>query len=706
MKYFSRLLLILFLSAFINNGFSQAYRLQSAKTVMGPFNGFAGDISFNRGSLYWTGCYGFFPFNDTMSIGDTVLTVNTDAAQTFLAKFDTVGNLKWAATTSGSAPILVNQKITDGKGNSYLTGYVDRGTAVIGATTVIIPNSENNAFFVAKCDSNGQFIWAHIDGANVDGDGLGIAIDKNGYIYVSGCYFGDSLQVGPKTIHGGSQGGFFLAKYDSAGNINWLKGGTQLMNYSSHGFTPPASKVVCDSSGNIFVAGAFYGSNLIFDNVSLINTLGSGNGSNCYLAKFTNSGQFVWAKSYGGDGGDEFSGIVANNTGILLEGYFYDHKLVFGTDTLVNADNAALTSDAFIVKFDTSGNVFWAKRIGGTGNEYIDELRSDLQGKAFITGDFSSDSLVFGSTTLRNTINNNEYYVAAYNQNGTAFWADGGNGRNMGGLSVEPDNDGNLYTLCVFNEDSIKLDNQITLHVFPGENEGVFLAKYGTCSASSSGTITGPAAICAGDTAIFTNNITGGIWSSRDSSVANIFANGNAVGKMSGITQLIYSVINNCTTDSVLFALTVDTIANPVITSTGANLAVNIQGSYQWYLNDTAIVGATQSTFNAIQSGSYSVVVTNGPCSAASQPVQENILGVNSVIQQKIKMVPNPTNNLVTIQGVIADKIMVFNSSGQLVAVLYNTNQVSMAEFANGLYLIQITNLDGEEIDAQTIEKQ
>src|SRR5207249_3810861 len=40
--------------------------------------------------------------------------------------------------------------------------------------------------------------------------------------------------------------------------------------------------------------------------------------------------------------------------------------------------------------------------------------------------------------------------------------------------------------------------------------------------------------------------------------------------------------------------------------------------SYQWALNGTAISGATSSTYNATQAGTYSVIITNGSCSGAA----------------------------------------------------------------------------------------
>ena len=51
--------------------------------------------------------------------------------------------------------------------------------------------------------------------------------------------------------------------------------------------------------------------------------------------------------------------------------------------------------------------------------------------------------------------------------------------------------------------------------------------------------------------------------------------------------------------------------------------------SYQWYLNNNLIVGATTNNYNANVSGAYKALVTNGPCSVYTAPI--NVTVVNTV---------------------------------------------------------------------------
>ena len=86
--------------------------------------------------------------------------------------------------------------------------------------------------------------------------------------------------------------------------------------------------------------------------------------------RYNHAGEVLWATSSGGDDDDNSSGISADASGnVFVTGYFQSASITFGTTTLTNV-NAVGNFDLFIVKFDPSGDVLWAKSEGGSGNEW------------------------------------------------------------------------------------------------------------------------------------------------------------------------------------------------------------------------------------------------------------------------------------------------------------------------------------------------
>ena len=60
-----------------------------------------------------------------------------------------------------------------------------------------------------------------------------------------------------------------------------------------------------------------------------------------------------------------------------------------------------------------------------------------------------------------------------------------------------------------------------------------------------------------------------------------------------------------------------------------------------------------------------------------------------------ISLYPNPTSDVVLIEGVEAAEVLVYNSIGQLVKTLQNSNEISAADLPEGLYLLWITDIEG-----------
>ncbi|MBI3510187.1 MAG: T9SS type A sorting domain-containing protein [Bacteroidetes bacterium] len=131
--------------------------------------------------------------------------------------------------------------------------------------------------------------------------------------------------------------------------------------------------------------------------------------------------------------------------------------------------------DIFIAKYDPNGNVLWAKRAGGGSGDEAFSICADQNGNIFITGTYSSSSITFGSTTITNA-GGYDIFIAKYDANGNALWAksEGGTGTDVG-YGVSADATGNVYLTGYFFSPTMTIGT--TLLTNAGSSD-IFIAKY------------------------------------------------------------------------------------------------------------------------------------------------------------------------------------------------------------------------------------
>lgn len=145
--------------------------------------------------------------------------------------------------------------------------------------------------------------------------------------------------------------------------------------------------------------------------------------------------------------------------------------------------------------------------------------------------------------------------------------------------------------------------------------------------------------------------------------------------------------------------------AKPTITTSDLNtdspkLASSNSVGNQWYLNGTAITGATSSSFVAKESGSYTVKTTVDICS--SELSAEQILVVTgdlkTTLNSDLRVFPNPSNIEISIQldGFIKLQpvdLEIYETSGKQVEVINALGgevlQVNIRTYPTGSYVIK-----------------
>ena len=62
---------------------------------------------------------------------------------------------------------------------------------------------------------------------------------------------------------------------------------------------------------------------------------------------------------------------------------------------------------------------------------------------------------------------------------------------------------------------------------------------------------------------------------------------------------------------------------------------------------------------------------------------------------------PNPAKEKVTIEGIEATEVEVYNALGRLVKTMRGTNEITVAELPQGVYLVRIADAEGKVLTAK-----
>jgi hypothetical protein len=155
---------------------------------------------------------------------------------------------------------------------------------------------------------------------------------------------------------------------------------------------------------------------------------------------------------------------------------------------------------------------------------------------------------------------------------------------------------------------------------------------------------------------------------------------------------------NQCIATSNHLAIQVYQSLSISISISGDTLVVYDGSTYQWYLNDSAIAGATSNTCIARSAGNYTVAITDSnSCSTSSEPVF--ITGIkNPDEDDDISVYPNPLSGdnwqLKVGNNLIVAQLEILDADGRMITQSKIENPVSKISFgaAKGVYLLRISS--------------
>jgi hypothetical protein len=222
--------------------------------------------------------------------------------------------------------------------------------------------------------------------------------------------------------------------------VQWAK--TTASGYAN------VNDIITDAAGNTYVLGDFNGT----INLSPF-SLSSGGSFDGYLCKRDASGTVLWATRIAtGLNEERVRGMAMDASGNIYVGGDFVGTSSFGSTSLTSNSSSR---DMVIIKVDAFGSVSWAKRNGGTGDEYVRDIVVSADGNdAYFTGDFTGTS-GFGASVPSNGFS--DLYVARITYNGIfgLFNRFGGTGSEQGNaITIDASNNiyltGSIGALTVF----------------------------------------------------------------------------------------------------------------------------------------------------------------------------------------------------------------------------------------------------------------
>jgi len=318
---------------------------------------------------------------------------------------------EWVKQAHFSYSVGGNNVCIDKYGNVYVAGDYKRNSFDKYST-------DPNGAFLMKYNSSGSLLWQKtintVTPSSYGTVGIsGLGLKDNLYPFIIGGYGPDAI-FDSVTLTA-PEGGGFIAQYDDAGNVLWVK------SLQGSGYIFGNMKV--DEQQNYYVVGSFRDT-ITFDGISLYNN------SNprdwwMFIAKFNSNGKCVWAMP--GQGHVRIKSFYVDKKGTSYIGGDFGPVLTLNDTTILMKGSA----NGFIAKYDSSGSFQWVQNIGSYGpaggQEEVTSVSADNNGNVYASGSYDQD-LTIGSYYLPS---NNTYfpksYTAKFDINGNCLNADNSN---------------------------------------------------------------------------------------------------------------------------------------------------------------------------------------------------------------------------------------------------------------------------------------
>jgi len=279
----------------------------------------------------------------------------------------------------------------------------------------------------------------------------------------------------------------FVAKYNANGELSYAFniGST----VTSAGIDARAYDIATDASNNIIVVGEFRGTDVNFSPLGGVSTTltssNAGASPSAFIAKYSTTGQCIWAMGYGGanSNNEMYAVEVDADNNIYVGGRLDDHSGSININPLGTSHNLnTVSSDAVLIKYNSDGVHVWDISIGSiTNNDFAYGI--EINGnKLYLTGEFQStcEFNPLGTSIKRTSSGSFDGFLAEYNTTtGVCAWVNqiGGTGSDEV-RKASLDASGNVYITGSFSNTTDFDPSANTNNLTSTGSSDIFVAKY------------------------------------------------------------------------------------------------------------------------------------------------------------------------------------------------------------------------------------
>ncbi len=654
-------LLLFFNLCFTSNyGTAQNFKYGGTKTICGLGYSVPKDFKIDKdGNIYTVG---IFAGEIDLDPGPDSLKFNSpSASNVFVQKLNKNGALVWGKSIGGPRNEFVSGIDIDSDGNVYVYGNFDSS---INFTEPDFKGKRiSSGFtdpFLLKFDSNGNYVWALVDGLPGTEYDKTLNITSENDIIITREYDPDpNIQNGRKNID--------ITKHTSNGSKIWRK--------TFDGANPfaPGDKGIesCKVSkyGSIYLYGRFFYGFDADPGPGVVNLTNFNNTGSSFLIKLNKQGEYVWSKTWiSTEGCGPSSLTLDENDHLYLSGGFRGQMIV--NNKTLTSNNMA--SDIFIEKLDSNGNFIWFKYLSSESPKNFQDIAIINKNKhLFIVGQYESKSYskldvnpgaakyYLNHSGIMNIfqllLDSSGNFVEAFSTN--SFFEKGIN-------FTQATQKNEVYSVGGFAETvDFNPDNAVTDSIKSKGSLDVYIQKLQFCFAN---------------------------FNYKNDTSCNPLVLKNKIVYNTGVYYDTF--INQFGCDSIItYNFTLDTL-NLEIRQNGDSLySLTKNAKYQWFdcNNNIILPNDTFHFFVPKYNSKYSVIIKNIACVDTSNCITiDKVNHLNKLLNTTLKITPNPSNGAFKITGLKPKSdFYIVNAVGQKVDYIFE-NDILELRGIKGLFFL------------------